>query len=44
MLFLKLSIYLVYVFLVVLVCLFIVLLGLDACVMLEAAQSKCFED
>jgi hypothetical protein len=35
---------LVYLFLVVLVCLFACMLGPDACVTLEGARSKSFED
>jgi hypothetical protein len=40
----KLSFYLVYLFLVVLVCLLACMLGPDACVTLEGARSKSFED
>jgi hypothetical protein len=41
---LKLSFCLVYLFLVVLVCLLACMFGPDACVILEGARSKSFED
>jgi hypothetical protein len=41
---LKLSFYLLYLLLVVLVCLLACMLGSDACVTLEGARSKSFED
>jgi hypothetical protein len=41
---LKLFFYLLYLFLVVLICLLACMLGPDACVMLEGARSKSFED
>jgi hypothetical protein len=42
--FFKLSFYLVYLFLVILVCLFACMLGPDACVTLEGARSNSLED
>jgi hypothetical protein len=42
--FFKLSFYLVYLFLVTLVCLLACMLGPDACVTLEGARSKSLED
>jgi hypothetical protein len=41
---LKLFFYLLYPFLVILVCLLACMLGPDACVTLEGARSKSFED
>jgi hypothetical protein len=41
---LKLSLCLLYLFLVVIVCLLACMLRSDACVMLEGARSKSFED